>query len=134
LIHESPSNEEQISLNRNTNHEDTRGRHPKTTEKVEQEQAQILNCSFFTEAAKENHRARYQVRDPNQFQISSMYQKRDRESGLGSAVAVLVGTYDQPPYNEKVIEILFDTEVLSEEKAASWYDSNKYRFESPCKN
>ena len=62
-----------------------------------------------------------------------MYQKRDRESGLGSTVAVLVGTMDAPPYQEKVIELIFDTDSITEEDATSWYESNKYRFSTPKK-
>ena len=88
----------------------------------------FVNGSFFTRLDKANCRARIQVRDPNLFQISSLYQKRDRLSGLGSSVALLVGREENAPHEEKVIEIIFDTEVMTEEDAAAWYDSNKDRF------
>lgn len=84
---------------------------------------------FFTRIYEDSCRAGYQVREPNEFQISTMYRKRDRNSNLGSAVAVLVGRLEKPPYEEKAIEIVFDTDKISEEEASEWWETNKYRFE-----
>lgn len=106
-------------------------KHFKTEGPEDSSSSQSIKGNFFTRITEENGRARLQIRDRNRFQISTIYQKRDRQSGHGSAIALSVGRDELPPYEERVIEIIFDTEKISEEDAASWYELNKDRFASP---
>eukprot|EP00957_Ditylum_brightwellii_P058441 4431562-Ditylum_brightwellii.AAC.1 len=57
--------------------------------------------NFFTKIDNEQHRGSIHVRDNREFQVSSMYRKRDTGSGEGSAIALLVGRTEAPPHTEK---------------------------------
>jgi len=89
--------------------------------------------NFFTKIDNEQHRGSIHVRDNREFQVSSMYRKRDTGSGEGSAIALLVGRTEAPPHTEKVIEVIFDTEKISEREALKWWDLHRFRMESPSK-
>ena len=59
--------------------------------------------------------------------MSTMYRKRDKYSKRGSAVALLVGTEERGGGDEKVIEVLFDTDKLGEKEAKEWWKENESR-------
>ena len=67
---------------------------------------------FFTRINKDNHRGVYRVlsTSSSDINISSIYTKRDRKSGLGSAIALTVGRTMNSimPIKERVIEVIFD--------------------------
>ena len=87
---------------------------------------------FFTRINNDNHRGIYRVLDPHKYSdinISSIYTKRDRNSGLGSAIALTVGrTMNTVPIREKVIEVIFDVTKVCEHDAYVWWYKNKHRF------
>ena len=86
--------------------------------------------NFFTRVDPSTLRGHLRVRDGSRFETRSMYRKRDKYSKHGSAVALLVGREEQCK-DERVIEVLFDTEQIKEKEAWSWWKENKERFMSP---
>mmetsp|Transcript_58130 Transcript_58130/g.69342 ORF Transcript_58130/g.69342 Transcript_58130/m.69342 type:complete len:315 (-) Transcript_58130:161-1105(-) len=93
--------------------------------------ASTTKKSFFTGVDADGRRPTLRVRDVSQFQFASLYRKRDLRSGLGTAVALLVGRDTSPPHDEKVIEVVFDTDKISEDQAREWWVDNEHRFSSP---
>jgi len=88
---------------------------------------------FFTRFDENTGRAHHRVRSGADFQMSSMYRKRDKKSGMGSSVAVLVGKEEKWPNDEKAIEVIFDTDKMDEKKAWLWWQEHGSRFASPKK-
>mmetsp|Transcript_8205 Transcript_8205/g.16564 ORF Transcript_8205/g.16564 Transcript_8205/m.16564 type:complete len:609 (-) Transcript_8205:34-1860(-) len=88
--------------------------------------------AFFTRYDESTRRGHLRVRDGSNFQMSTMYRKRDKFSKKGSAVAVLVGTHVDKN-DEQVIEVLFDTDKMNEEECFKWWEENESRFASPKK-
>ena len=89
--------------------------------------------SFFTRTDPEVNKGFYRVRSGQEFQMNSMYRKRDKKSGLGSAVALLVGKEEKWPNEEKTLEVIFDMDNVSEQKAKEWWSAHSDRFLSPRK-
>ncbi len=98
---------------------------PKVTEEP------FTEGSFFTRVDESSGRGHYRVRNGGGFQMSTMYRKRDRNSRKGSAVALLVGREESWPNAEKVIEVLFDKDKMSERECMEWWKENQGRFASP---
>ena len=87
---------------------------------------------FFTRIDNSTRRGHLRIRDGSNFQMNSMFRKRDKFSKKGSAVAVLVGTHSEKG-DEQVIEVLFDTDKMKEEECFKWWEENESRFSSPKK-
>lgn len=104
----------------------------KEGEKTEARDSSFVPGSFFNRVDDSTRRGHFRVRDGCGFAMSSMYRKRDKYSKQGSAVALLVGT-EEKGFEEKVIEVLFDTEKLGEKEAYEWWQENESRFKSPQK-
>ncbi|GMH78269.1 hypothetical protein TL16_g07733 [Triparma laevis f. inornata] len=104
----------------------------KEGEKTEARDSSFVPGSFFSRVDDSTRRGHFRVRDGCGFAMSSMYRKRDKYSKQGSAVALLVGT-EEMGFEEKVIEVLFDTEKLGEKEAYEWWQENESRFKSPQK-
>ena len=45
-----------------------------------------------------------------------------------SGVSILVGRLEQPPYEEQVIQMMWDVEEWTEEVASNWWKENSYRY------
>ncbi|GMH88650.1 hypothetical protein TrVE_jg3275 [Triparma verrucosa] len=103
-----------------------------STPNLKDAKATFVPGSFFSRVDPSTRRGHFRVRDGSGFTMNSMYRKRDKYSKRGSAVALLVGT-EEKGYEEKVIEVLFDTEKLGEEEAFEWWKENEGRFKSPKK-
>ncbi|GMH92445.1 hypothetical protein TrST_g1896 [Triparma strigata] len=103
-----------------------------STPNLKDAEATFVPGSFFSRVDPSTRRGHFRVRDGSGFTMNSMYRKRDKYSKRGSAVALLVGT-EEKGYEEKVIEVLFDTEKLGEEEAFEWWKENEGRFKSPKK-
>lgn len=116
----------------------------------------ISPTNFFTRFDPKTKKGSRRIRNPNRFQVSSIYNKRDRFSGYGGAISMLVGVTEEAPYDELVIDLIFDTSCgdnkdkeeeegreskrttsassgLNESKAYHWYMENKIRFQSPLR-
>jgi hypothetical protein len=89
--------------------------------------------SFFTRTDPDTNKGFFRVRPGADFQMNTMYRKRDRHSRLGSAVAVLVGKHEKTN-DEKTLEVIFDMDAISEQKAKEWWEEHRDRFESPRKS
>jgi len=103
------------------------------TKKGGKEEEEFVPGSFFTRIDESTRRGHFRVRDGSGFSMSTMYRKRDKYSKRGSAVALLVGTEERGGGDEKVIEVLFDTDKLGEKEAKEWWKENESRFASPKK-
>ncbi|GMH50298.1 hypothetical protein TrRE_jg8934 [Triparma retinervis] len=90
----------------------------------------FVKGEFFTRYDSSTRRGHFRVRDGSDFQMNTMFRKRDKFSKKGSAVAVLVGTHAEKN-DEQVIEVLFDTDKMGEEECWSWWRENEGRFASP---
>jgi len=75
----------------------------------------------------EGGRGHHRVRDGGEFQMWSIYRKKDKTRDV-SGVSMLVGRTEQPPYEEKVIQMMWDVEVWTEEAAFKWWHDNKHRY------
>lgn len=117
----------------------------------------VSPTNFFTRFDPKTKKGSRRIRNPNRFQVSSIYNKRDRFSGYGGAISMLVGVTEEAPYDELVIDLIFDTSCcdnkdkdkegeggeskrttsassgLNESKAYHWYKENKIRFQSPLR-
>jgi hypothetical protein len=92
----------------------------------------FVKGEFFTRYDESTRRGHLRVRDGSDFQMNTMFRKRDKFSKKGSAVAILVGTRAEKN-DEQVIEVLFDTDKMEEEECWAWWTENESRFASPKK-
>jgi len=72
-------------------------------------------------------RGHLKIRSGHDFQMRTMYRKRDRLT-RDRGVSLLVGRTEKPPHDEKVITIMFDLETFTEYEAFNWWHENKRRF------
>ena len=75
----------------------------------------------------EEGRGHHRVCDGSQFQMYSIFRKKDKTRGV-DGVSLLVGRLEKPPYDERVIQMLFSVEHWTEEQAAKWWEENKHRY------
>jgi len=75
----------------------------------------------------EGGRGHHRVRDGSDFQMWSIYRKKDKSKDV-KGVSILVGRLEQPPYEEQVIQIMWDVEEWTEEVASNWWKENSYRY------
>mmetsp|Transcript_38024 Transcript_38024/g.49230 ORF Transcript_38024/g.49230 Transcript_38024/m.49230 type:complete len:705 (+) Transcript_38024:412-2526(+) len=68
----------------------------------------------------EGGRGQHRVNDGGEFQMWSIYRRKDKSRDI-KGVSMLVGRTEAPPYEEKVIQIMFDVDVWTEEEAFRWY-------------
>jgi hypothetical protein len=102
-------------------------------EEVAADEVEFVEGSFFTRREADVNKGYFRVRSGQEFQMNSMYRKRDKKSGLGSSVALLVGKEEKWPNEEKTLEVIFDCDVVSEKKAFEWWQVHGDRFMSPRK-
>lgn len=74
-------------------------------------------------------RGYHRVQDGAGCQMWSMYRRKDKSRNL-SGVSLLVGRLEKPPYDEQVIQMIFDTDHWTEEQAFGWWGDNEYRYTS----
>lgn len=74
-------------------------------------------------------RGYHRVQDGAGCQMWSMYRRKDKSRNL-SGVSLLVGRLENPPYDEQVIQMIFDTDHWTEEEAFAWWGENEYRYTS----
>ena len=58
----------------------------------------------------------------------SIYRKKDKTRGV-TGVSMLVGRQEEAPYNEKVLQMMFDENEWTEERAFGWWQENHGRYE-----
>jgi hypothetical protein len=76
---------------------------------------------------EEGGRGHHRVRDGSEFQMWSIYRRKDKNREI-KGVSMLVGRMEKPPYDEKVIQIMFDTEHWTEESSFRWWQLNSIRY------
>jgi len=81
--------------------------------------------SFFSSIV--NGRGYLRVRQGGEFQMRSMYRKKDKHHRQ-QGVSLLVGRLESPPHDEKVITVMFDTDIFTEEEAFNWWQLNSRRL------
>jgi len=89
------------------------------------DKTEFIEGNFFDQIV--NGRGYLKIRKADEFQMRSMYRKRDKQTRDGN-VSLLVGKTEVAPYDEKVISILFDLDDFTEERAFEWWETNKRRF------
>jgi len=87
----------------------------------------FVEGTFFTRFDSESKKGHRKIRDGCLFQMTTMFRKRDKMSGKGSAVALLVGRTEEAPHEEKCIDVIFDNTKMTEEEAWGWYRENETR-------
>ena len=97
------------------------------------EETSFTEGSFFTRIDNDSKKGHKKMRDGGLFQMTSMFRKRDKFSGQGSAVSLLVGRTEEAPHDEKVIDVIFDMSKLNEHAASKWFEEHEGRFSSPIK-
>jgi hypothetical protein len=75
----------------------------------------------------EGGRGQHRVNDGGEFQMWSIYRRKDRSRDI-KGVSMLVGRMEAPPYDEKVIQIMFDVDVWTEEESFRWWQKNSARY------
>jgi len=98
---------------------------PAPADKLAPEAPEFVPGQFWWKV--ESGRGHHRVRDGGEFQMWSIYRKKDKTRDV-SGVSMLVGRTEQPPYEEKVIQMMWDTEAWSEEAAFKWWHENKHRY------
>jgi len=64
-------------------------------------------------------RGHVRIRNGAEFQMRSMYRKKDRHMRV-QGVSLLVGRLERPPHDEKVITVMFDSDNFTEAQAWEW--------------
>jgi hypothetical protein len=75
----------------------------------------------------ENGRGHHRVRDGSVFQMWSIYRKKDKSKDV-KGVSILVGRMEEPPYEEHVIQMMWDIEEWTEEASFHWWNENGHRY------
>ena len=76
----------------------------------------------------EGGRGFHRVRDGSEFQMWSIYRKKDKSEGV-KGVSILVGRMEEPPFEEKVIQMIWDIEEWTERNACCWWNENKHKYQ-----
>ena len=76
----------------------------------------------------EGGRGFHRVRDGSEFQMWSIYRKKDKSEGV-KGVSILVGRMEEPPFEEKVIQMIWDIEEWTESNACCWWNENKHKYQ-----
>jgi hypothetical protein len=75
----------------------------------------------------EGGRGQHRVNDGGAFQMWSIYRKKDKTRDV-NGVSMLVGRMEAPPYQEKVIQMMFDVDIWTEENSKKWWKENGHRY------
>lgn len=83
---------------------------------------------FFTKIDGSARKGHFKIREPEHFQLTSMYKRKDRVTRQ-IGLSLLVGKLEKPPHQEKVISFLYDLDEFDERGAHAWWVANRHRFQ-----